>query len=46
MMVTDQRKRSTKIIKFNQKIIEKRKGNKRDIGKDSEGSRRAKHLQL
>lgn len=34
------------MIKLNQKIIGKSKGNKRDIGKDSEGIRRAKHLQL
>ena len=46
MMVTDQRTMSTEMIKLNQKIIEKRKGNKRDIGKDSEGIRRAEHLQL
>lgn len=45
-MVTDQRNMSTEMIKLNQKIIEKRKGNKRDIGQDSEGIRRAEHLQL
>lgn len=46
MIVTDQRNRSTKMIKLNQKIVGKIKGNKRDIGKDSEGIRRATHLQL
>ena len=34
------------MIKLNQKIVGKIKGNKRDIGKDSEGIRRATHLQL
>lgn len=46
MMVTDQRNMSTEMIKLNQKIIEKRKSNKRDIGQDSEGISRAEHLQL